>query len=360
MKVNMNKPPARLLNGELVANKLMKLNSSLHLVKNLFDEKKIKKAKTRDGYGKGLVEAGEKDSNVVVLCADLTESTRSHWFKEKFPERFVEMGVAEQNMATVASGMAACGKVVFISSYAVFSPGRNNEQIRTTISYNSWGAKKGREISVKIAGAHAGISVGPDGATHQALEDVALMRTHPGMTVVVPADVHETQKATLALATMAGPGYIRFGRAEYPIFTTARTPFKIGKANIITRGSDVTIVACGPLVYKALIAAYELKKAGISCEVINNHTIKPLDGPTIKKSVRKTAALVTAEEHQVMGGMGSAVAEYLASIYPVPIEFIGARDRFGESGTPSELLREFGMEVKDIKAAVKKVIKRKK
>src|SRR3989344_1209531 len=250
----------------------MNINSSLHLVKNIFDEEKIEKVKTRDGYGKGLVEAGMKNENVVVLCADLTESTRSQWFAEKFPARFVEVGVAEQNMATVASGMAAAGKVVFISSYAVFSPGRNNEQIRTTVSYNSWGSKKGKEINVKIAGAHAGISVGPDGGTHQALEDIGLMRIQPGMTVVVPADVHEAQKATVALSVWSGPGYIRFGRADYPVFTTEKTPFKIGKAYIIGEGKDVTIAACGPLVYKAIIAAKELKDEGIECEVINSHT----------------------------------------------------------------------------------------
>lgn len=337
----------------------MNVNTSLHLIPDLFDAGKIEKVKTRDGYGRGLVEAGEKNENVVVLCADLTESTRSHWFAEKFPKRFVQMGVAEQNMATVASGMAAAGKIVFISSYAVFSPGRNNEQIRTTISYNSWESQKGREINVKIAGAHAGISVGPDGATHQALEDVALMRVQPGMTVVVPADVHETQKATVALAERPGPAYIRFGRAGYPVFTTEKTPFEIGKAYVIIEGTDVSIVACGPLVYSALLAASELAKEGISCEVINNHTVKPLDGETIEKSARKTQALVTAEEHQVAGGMGSAVAEYLAGHYAVPQEFIGMQDRFGESGTPEELFGAFGMDVAGIKKAVKAVLKRK-
>ncbi|MFY9458088.1 MAG: hypothetical protein WAP23_04185, partial [Candidatus Spechtbacterales bacterium] len=217
------------------------INKKLHLRDNIFDEDKIEKVKTRDGYGKGLVLAGEKNSNVVVLCADLTESTRSLWFKEKFPARFIEVGVAEQGMATIASGMAAAGKVVFMSSYAVFSPGRNNEQIRTTISYNSWGSEPGREINVKIAGAHAGISVGEDGATHQALEDIALMRVHPGMTVVVPADVEETQKATVAIAERPGPCYLRFGRGDYPVFTTEKTPFQIGKAYVIMEGTDATI-----------------------------------------------------------------------------------------------------------------------
>ena len=336
------------------------MNNNLHLVDNIFDEDKIEKVKTRDGYGKGLVEAGEKDPNVVVLCADLTESTRSHWFAEKFPERFIEVGVAEQGMATIASGMAAAGKVAFISSYAVFSPGRNNEQIRTTISYNSWESEKGREVNVKIAGAHAGISVGPDGATHQALEDIALMRVHPGMTVVVPADVHETQKATVAIAERPGPCYLRFGRADYPVFTTEKTPFEIGKAYVIVEGKDVTIAACGPLVYKAIIAAKQLKdEDGIECEVINNHTVKPLDGETILASVKKTRSLVTAEEHQIMGGMGSAVSEFLSQNCPVPQEFIGVQDRFGESGKPDELFEAFGMGVSHIKEAVKKVIQRK-
>jgi transketolase len=336
------------------------LNKNLHFVENVFDESKIEKVKTRDGYGKGLVEAGEKNPNVVVLCADLSESTRSQWFQEKFPERFIEMGVAEQNMAAVASGMAAAGKIAFISSYAVFSPGRNNEHIRTTISYNSWESEKGREINVKIAGAHAGISVGEDGATHQALEDIAIMRVHPGMTVVVPADVHETQKATVAIARRPGPCYLRFGRADYPVFTTGKTAFEIGKAYVIIEGKDATIAACGPLVYKAIIAAKELRdEAGVECEVINNHTVKPLDGETLLSSVKKTGCIVTAEEHQVMGGMGSAVSEFLSRSYPVPQEFIGVQDRFGESGKPDELFEAFGMGVSHIKEAVKKVVKRK-
>ncbi len=336
------------------------MKEKLYLCDNIFDEEKIEKVKTRDGYGRGLVEAGKKNPNVVVLCADLTESTRSLWFQEKFPERFIEVGVAEQGMASIAAGMAAAGKVVFMSSYAVFSPGRNNEQIRTTISYNNWESEKGREINVKIAGAHAGVSVGEDGATHQALEDIALMRVHPGMTVVVPADVHETEKATVAIAERPGPCYIRFGRADYPVFTTAKTPFEIGKAYRVLEGNDVTIAACGPLVYKAMIAAYELKdEEGIECEVINNHTIKPLDGDTLLASVKKTGCLVSAEEHQIMGGMGSAIGEFLLQHYPVPQEFVGVRDRFGESGKPDVLFEEFGMGVSSIKEAVKKAMKRK-
>ena len=337
------------------------INKNLHLADNIFDATKIERVKTRDGYGKGLVEAGEKNPNVVVLCADLSESTRSLWFEEKFPERFIECGVAEQMMATVAAGMAAAGKVVFISSYAVFSPGRNNEQIRTTISYNNWGSAPGKEINVKIAGAHAGISVGEDGATHQALEDIALMRIQPGMTVVVPADVHETQKATVAIAERPGPCYIRFGRADYPVFTTEKTPFEVGKAYVIIEGKDATIAACGPLVYKAIIAAKELRdEDGIECEVINSHTVKPLDGETLLNSVKKTGCIVTCEEHQIMGGMGSRVAEILVQNYSVPMEFIGVHDRFGESGEPNELIEAFGMGAGSIKEAVKKVLSRKK
>ena len=338
----------------------MKYNSRLSLSQPQFTlQSTVEYAKTRDGYGRGLVEAGVADKNVIVLCADLSESTRSEWFAKEFPDRFVQMGVAEQNMATVAAGIAATGKIVFISSYAAFSPGRNNEQIRTTISYNSWGADEDKKITVIIAGAHAGISVGPDGATHQALEDVALMRVQPGMVVVVPTDLHEAQKATVALAQRKGPAYIRFGRAEYPIITTEKTPFEIGKAFVYTEGKDATIVANGPLVHKALCAASALAEQGIVCEVINCPTVKPLDGETIERSVRKTNALVSAEEHQITGGLGSALSEYLSTHYPVPQEFIGVKDRFGESGTPDELFQRFEMDVVHIQEAVKRVIQRK-
>ena len=325
------------------------LNKEAYLIEDL---SKAEKAPTRDGYGKGLVEIGEKDDRVVVLCADLAESTRSHWFKEKFPERYIELGVAEQNMATIAAGLANYGKIPFISSYAVFSPGRNNEQIRTTISINN--------VPVKIAGAHAGISVGPDGATHQALEDIALMRVQPNMTVIVPCDAIETQKATIAAVnSCAGPAYLRFGREKSPVFTTEKTPFEIGKAIILRQGKDLTIVGCGMLLYNALVAAEELSKENIEATVINSHTIKPLDISTIINSVKETKAVVTVEEHQVMGGLGSAVAEVLSQHFPVPQEFIGVHDRFGESGEPDELIEHFGMGVKDIKAAAVRVIKRK-
>jgi transketolase len=322
------------------------------LIENLSDKSKLEMLPTRDGYGKGLVVAAEKDERVVVLCADLAESTRSHWFKEKFPKRFIEMGVAEQNMATVAAGMANYGKIPFISSYAAFSPGRNNEQIRTTISLN--------DVPVKIAGAHAGVSVGPDGATHQALEDMALMRVQPNMVVISPCDAVEAQKATVAAAFNGKPTYIRLGREKTPVITTEKTPFEIGKALVLRPGKDVTIIACGPVLYEAMVAAELLEKKGISAEVINNHTIKPMDAKTILTSVKKTGCVVTVEEHQTMGGMGSAVAEILAEQFPAPVEMIGIKDRFGESGTPDELMAFFGLTHPFIVKAAQKVIKRKK
>lgn len=327
------------------------LNSNAKLVENIFDKEKIEMKPTRDGYGLGLIEAGEKDERVVVLCADLTESTRSQGFAEKFPDRFIEMGVAEQNMAVVASGLANYGKIPFISSYATFSPGRNNEQIRTNISINN--------VPVKIAGAHAGISVGPDGATHQALEDIALMRVQPRMVVLVPCDAEETRKATVAAAFNGSPTYIRFGREKSPVFTTKDTPFEIGKALILRDGKDVAIIGCGMLLYNALVAAEELSKEGIECTVINSHTVKPLDEATVIAAAQKCGAVVSVEEHQVNGGLGSAIAECLASNYPVPQEFVGVKNRFGESGKPDELIEAFGMGTNSIKEAVKKVISRK-
>jgi transketolase len=332
------------------------------LIDNLLDKANIQMVATRDGFGKGLVEAGEKDERIVVLCADLTESTRSQWFRDKFPDRFVEMGVAEQNLATVASGMASYGKIPFITSYAAFSPGRNNEQIRTTISLNN--------VPVKIGGAHAGISVGPDGATHQQLEDIALMRVQPNMVVVVPCDAIEAQKATVAVAFNNKPAYLRFGREKSPVFTTNDTPFEIGKAEIFrdigspsnSSGRQLhtcAIVGCGMLLYNALIAAEELSKEGIECMVINSHTVKPLDEKTIIDAAKKTGAVVSVEEHQITGGLGSAIAECLSRNHPVPQEFIGVQDRFGESGNPDELIEHFGMGIKSIKEAVDKVIKRK-
>lgn len=309
------------------------------------------KGSTRDGYGKGVVELGEKNEDIVVLCADLAESTRSHWFKEKFPKRYIEIGVAEQNLATVASGMANYGKIPFITSYAAFSPGRNNEQIRTTISLNN--------VPVKICGMHAGISVGPDGATHQQLEDIALMRVQPNMQVVVPADVEEARKATIAAAGTGKPIYLRFGRAKTPIFTTKDTPFEIGKAEIMWEGSDpqVAIIVCGSLVYNAILAAKELEEKGIGTIVVNNHTIKPMDKKTILEVVKKTKAVVTIEEHQVAGGMGSAVAELLAQEHPMKIKFVGIQDEFGQSGDPDQLIEHYGLGVNGIVEAVTNVSK---
>lgn len=316
---------------------------SKYLSKDLYKE--IKLAHTRDGYGYGLVELGKKNKNVVVLCADLTDSTRSKYFKEKFPKRFIEIGVAEQNLVTVGSGLAAVGKIPFVSSYAMFCPGRCWEQIRTTICYNN--------RPVKIAGAHAGISVGPDGATHQALEDIALMRVLPNMEVIVPCDEMETKKAIIAVGKTKFPSYVRFAREKSASFTTSKTPFKIGRAEIFRNGKDVVIIACGILVYEALIAAEELKKEGISAMVVNNHTIKPMDAKTIIKAAKKCGKVLTIEEHQVTGGMGSAVAEILVQHYPVPMKILGVQNRFGESGTPEELLKKFKLKSKDIVKTVK-------
>ncbi len=312
----------------------------------------IEQEPTRFGYGRGLVAAARENPNVVALCADLTDSTKTSDFKKEFPDRFIEMGIAEQNMASLAAGLAAAGKIPFIASYAMFSPGRNWEQIRTTICYN--------DVNVKIAGAHAGVSVGPDGATHQATEDIAIMRVIPRMTVIVPCDSIESEKATIAAAKIKGPVYVRFAREKTPIITTKETPFEIGKAEIFRIGKNVSIIACGPLVYETLKAAEELAKEGIEAEVINNHTIKPMDAKTIFDSVKKTGCAVTVEEHQAMAGMGSAVCEILGQNRPVPVEIVGVEDRFGESGEPNELLKEFHLVAPDIIKAVKKVIKRKK
>ncbi len=320
------------------------------LVKKLFNPK-IKMVPTRNGYGEGLVEAGKRNPNVVVLCCDLTESTRSSYFKEVYPDRFVQLGIYEQGMAAIAAGMALAGKVPFISSYAAFSPGRNYEQIRTCAALS--------ETNVKIAGAHAGVSVGPDGATHQMIEDIALMRVLPNMTVLVPCDSVETKKATIAAAKIKGPVYVRFAREKTPVFTTGSTPFKVGKAEVFRKGKDVSIVACGPLVYEALKAAEELKKDKINARVINCHTIKPIDKQILVKAARETGAIVTVEEHQIAGGLGSAVAEVLSESRPVPIERVGIKDRFGESGPPEKLLNHFGLTAPHIVKAVQRVIKKK-
>ncbi len=291
----------------------------------------IEQTPTRNGYGEVLLELGSRDERVVVLTGDLAESTRAAEFGKKFPTRFFEMGIAEQNMMSVAAGLALAGKTPFISSYAVFSPGRSWDQLRVSVAYS--------QTNVKVAGAHSGISVGPDGATHQALEDIAITRVLPNMTVVVPCDYLETKKATAALGEMLGPAYFRFAREKTAVMTTAETPFKIGKAEIFKEGSQVALIGSGPILYEGLLAALELEKEGINVLVINNHTIKPIDVETIVWAAKLTGAVVTLEEHQTMGGCGSAVAEVLAEHYPVPIELIGMPNRFGESGEPVELHR---------------------
>jgi transketolase len=322
-----------------------------HLDPRLFADD-LEQVPTRNGYGEGLVLAGEADPRVVALCADLTESTRTEAFKEKFPDRFVEVGVAEQNLVTVASGMAAAGKIPFTTSYAMFSPGRNWEQIRTTACYN--------DQPVKIVGSHAGVSVGPDGATHQALEDLALMRVLPNMVVVCPTDALEARRATVAIARDGQPAYLRLSRAKVPQITTERTPFAVGRAEVYCEGTDVAIVACGQMVYRALVAARDLAQAGIRARVINCHTIKPLDAATIVRAAEETGAIVTAEEHQVAGGLGSAVAELVVQRHPVPMQLVGVQDRFGESGEPDELLEAFGLTAAAIAQAARSVVARKR
>lgn len=300
------------------------------------DLNKALEAATRDGFGQGLVEAGRMNPNVVALCADLSDSTRIAWFADEFPERFVQIGIAEQNLATVASGMAAMGKIPFAASYAAFSPGRNWEQIKTTIALNN--------RPVNIVGAHAGLYTGKDGATHQMLEDIALMRTMPNMVVICPADSVEAQKATLAVAEDPRPSYIRLAREKTPIFTTNRTPFDLKRAFVLQTGKDLTIVSTGTMTYPALRVAERFKKDGINVEVVHVPVIKPLDGATILASAEKTGAVVTMEEAQVIGGLGSAVAELLSESKPIPIKRLGVNDRFGESGDPEDLFAEHGLD----------------
>ncbi|KKP35563.1 MAG: Transketolase central region [candidate division TM6 bacterium GW2011_GWF2_32_72] len=327
-----------------------KYNQTLNT--NLFSPN-IEIGSQRDGYGKGVLEAGNLDKNVVVLCCDLAESTRSEFFKNEYPERFIEVGVAEQNMAGIGAGLAAEGFIPFCSSYAVFNPGRNWDQIRVSVCYNNW--------NVKIIGAHAGISVGPDGATHQALEDIAITRVLPNMVVLAPCDEIETKKAVMEAAKINSPVYIRFGRIKSPIFTTEETPFAIGKAQVFREGSDATIISCGYLMYEALKAAEELFKNKIDVEVINCPSIKPLDKKTIISSLNKTKCLVTVEEHQVAGGMGSAILEMLAQEdnYSFAIKMMGMQDKFGESGDPYELLKKYGLTSQDIVNAVMDLLNKK-
>ncbi len=306
---------------------------------------------TRDGYGEALVELGKTNPKVVVLGADLTDSTRTLWFAEKFPDRFFEIGIAEQDMLNTAAGLSLTGKIPFVSTYGVFIAGRAWDQIRTTICYAN--------LNVKIGGAHGGVSVGPDGATHQALEEITLMRVLPNMKVIVPCDAIETYKATMKAAEIKGPVYIRFGREKIPVITKKDTPFKLGKAATFREGKDVSLIACGYMVCESLKAAEKLEKKGVSARVINLHTIKPIDKEAIIKAAKETGAIVACEEHQIMGGFGSAVAEVVVENYPVPMRFIGIQDRFGESGTPEELIKEFNLDSSDIVKAVEEVLKHK-
>ena len=322
-----------------------------HLNKKLFDDD-IEQVPNRDGFGEGLRKAAERDKRVVALCGDLTESTRMSVFLEAFPERFVQVGVAEQSMASVASGMAAMGKIPFMASYAMFSPGRNWEQIRTTIAYNN--------RNVKLVGSHAGVSVGPDGATHQALEDIALTRVLPNMTVVVPCDSIEAKKTTLAAAQHVGPLYIRLAREQTPVITTEDSPFEIGKVQIYLSPESgekkLGIIACGTILHNALLAGKKLNDEGVGVSVMNLATIKPLDEEAILAFAKAHQVIVTVEEHQIAGGMGSAITELLSEKHPMRVVRVGVRDQFGQSGEPQELIKHYGMDADSIYEAAKKLI----
>ncbi len=313
---------------------------------------KMKMVPTRDGFGHGLLKLGKENKDVVVLSADLTESTRAAWFQKEFPERFFGMGVAEQDMFGTAAGFALMGKIPFACTFGVFASGRAWDQIRISIAYMN--------LNVKIAGTHAGISVGPDGATHQALEEIALMRILPNMTVVVPCDAFEAEKATVEAAKIKGPVYLRFGRAPIPIITREEESFKIGKANILKEGKDISIFACGQMVYEAMLACDELEKEGIRARLINLHTPKPIDRDAIIKAAHETGAIVTVEEHTVSGGFGSAIAEVVSQTHPVPMKMVGVQNRFGLSGEPAELFEYFGLKPKNIVIAAKEALKMKK
>jgi transketolase len=313
---------------------------------------KVEMKKTREGFGRALVALGEKDPRIVVLVGDLTESTMVHFFAERFPERFVQVGIAEQNMCGVAAGLAAMGKIPFFATYGAFASCRAADQIRVTVAYTN--------LNVKIAGAHGGISVGPDGATHQAMEEISIIRSIPNMSIVVPCDYWETYKATIAAAQHQGPVYLRFGREDVPVVTGEQTPFTFGKGEVFAEGRDLTIIACGVMVYEALRARETLAGAGVSARVVNLHTIKPLDRQLIIRCARETGAIITAEEHQVNGGLGGAVAEAVVQEHPVPMELVAVHDRFGQSGKPAELMDAFGLRARDIVAAAEKLIARKR
>lgn len=306
---------------------------------------------TRDGFGEGIIDLAKRDENVVVLDADVAKSTRTEWFKKQFPERFFDMGISEQDLLGTAAGLSLGGKIPFVTTYGVFVTGRAWDQIRNSICYP--------ELNVKIAGAHGGITVGPDGATHQALEEIAIMRVLPNMTVLVPCDAIETYKAIVAAASIQGPVFIRFGREAVPTITTPETPFTVGKAETFREGTDLTIIACGLMVHASLEAAELLAKEGISARVVNLHTVKPIDRDAIVRAAKETGAILTVEEHQIQGGMGSAVAEVLVETCPVPMERVGIRDTFGESGDPEELLLKYGLHPAAIADAAKGLLKRK-
>ena len=309
---------------------------------------KYKMVPTRDGFGHGLVELGKTNKDVVVLSADLTDSTRANWFKKEFPERFFCLGVAEQDMIGAAAGFALMGKIPFACTFGVFASGRAWDQIRVSVAY--------MDLNVKIVGTHGGISVGPDGATHQALEEISLMRILPNMTVIVPCDVFEAKKATISAANHKGPVYIRLGRSGAPVITKEEDLFRIGKASLLKDGKDVTIFACGQMVYESLVACDILGSDGIDARLINMHTPKPIDKDCIIKAAKETGAIVTAEEHTIAGGFGSAIAEVIAENCPVPLKFVGVRDKFGQSGEPDELFEHFDLKAKNIVQAAKDAI----
>lgn len=306
---------------------------------------------TRSGFGDGIHELGKSNSNVVALTADLAGSMKLNAFIKDFPDRFIQCGIAEANMMGIAAGLTIGGKIPFTTTFANFSTGRVYDQIRQSIAYSG--------KNVKVCASHAGLTLGEDGATHQILEDIGMMKMLPGMTVIVPCDYNQTKAATIAIAEHIGPVYLRFGRPVWPIFTAADQKFQIGKAQYFSEGKDVSIFACGHMVWKAIEAGRELEEKGISVELINLHTIKPIDEEAIINSIRKTKCAVTVEEHNIFGGMGDAVAQVAARHFPIPIEYVGTRDTFGESGKPLELLKKYGLDAPDIVAAAEKVIKRK-
>lgn len=309
------------------------------------------KKDTRSGFGEGLLEIGKQNKDVVALCADLTGSLKMNAFENEFPERFFQAGIAEANMMGMAAGMTIGGKIPFTGTFANFSTGRVYDQIRQSIAYSN--------KNVKICASHAGLTLGEDGATHQILEDIGMMKMLPNMTVIVPADFNQTKQATMAIAAHNGPVYLRFGRPSVPIFVKPDANFQIGKADVLIEGSDVTIIACGHLVWKSIEAAQELAKKGISAEVINMHTIKPLDTQAVLQSVAKTKCVVTAEEHMINGGLGDSIAQVLTRNHPAPQEYVGVNDTFGESGTPAELMTKYGIDTPDVIAAAERAIQRK-